>query len=110
MSKWTIPPIDWYVYRRPENLGSTVIYAGNKQVHLTTVMKQEVRAEGAYREPSLVIPDEAAQQLMNGLWHAGFRPNDGAGTLANIESLKSHLDDLRTIAFHALKIPLSVSP
>lgn len=48
---------------------------------------------------------DEAQQLMNELWLAGFRPENGAGALAHVESIKAHLDDLRTVAFHALKIP-----
>ena len=54
--------------------------------------------------PSLSLTENDAQQLMNELWLAGLRPKNGAGAIAHTESLQSHLDDLRTIAFHALKI------
>lgn len=61
-------------------------------------------ARGDWCEPTLVLDADQAQQIMNGLWHAGVRPKNGAGALAHVETLKAHLDDLRTIAWHALKI------
>jgi len=61
-------------------------------------------AEARVGEPTLSWTNDEAQQIMNELWLAGLRPKDGAGALAHVESLQSHLSDLRTVAFHALKI------
>ncbi len=55
-------------------------------------------------QPTLQIHPEEAQQIINELWRIGFRPKDGTGAVAHTESLQSHLDDLRKIAFHVLKI------
>ena len=60
---------------------------------------------GAYRgSPSLALSEDEAQQIMNELWLVGLRPKDGAGALAHVESLQSHLADLRAVAFKGLGI------
>ncbi len=59
---------------------------------------------GTLMQPTLSVHPEEAQQIMNELWRIGIRPKNGAGAIAHTESLQSHLEDLRTIAFHALKI------
>ncbi len=45
-----------------------------------------------------------AQELMDLLWKIGIRPTEGAGTAGSMAATQKHLDDLRTIAFHSLKI------
>ncbi len=60
---------------------------------------------GSYiSEPTLTFTEDEAQQIMNELWNTGLRPKNGAGAVAHTESLQAHLEDLRTVAFHALKI------
>ncbi len=63
--------------------------------------------EGYCADPSFRIKREEAQQIINELWRIGFRPKNGNGAVAHTEALDKHLQDLRTIAFHALKIPTS---
>ena len=55
-------------------------------------------------DAGIFLAGDEAQQLMNELWRVGLRPKNGAGAVAHTESLQAHLDDLRTVAFHALKI------
>lgn len=50
-------------------------------------------------EPTMSITPAEAQQIMDGLWVAGFRPRDGAGSLAHVEATKAHLEDLRRLVF-----------
>jgi hypothetical protein len=49
--------------------------------------------------PTLRLTSDEAQQLMNGLWHAGIRPRDGAGSLAHVDATKAHLEDMRRLVF-----------
>lgn len=49
-------------------------------------------------------PDEA-QQIMDQLWLAGIRPQDGRGSGAQVEALQDHLGDLRTLLWKASGIP-----
>jgi hypothetical protein len=59
---------------------------------------------GIVAEPTFHIPTETCQQLMDELWAIGVRPSDN-GSPGQIEALKKHMEDLRIVAFHALKIP-----
>ncbi len=40
----------------------------------------------------------------------GLRPRDGAGSLAHVDAMKDHLDDLRRIAFARKKVPVKAGP
>jgi len=57
------------------------------------------------RYEPLRITREAAQEIMDCLIASGIRPNNGEGGPAQVKALQSHIDDLRTIAFHAIKVP-----
>jgi hypothetical protein len=53
-------------------------------------------------EPGTELPDtpvhldnEQAQQLIDDLYRAGFRPTDAQGTAGQLEAMKAHLDDMR---------------
>ncbi len=62
--------------------------------------------EGTARKPSLRISPASATELMNSLWRAGFRPDpacrDESGAM---DAKNAHIEDLRAIAYHVLKIP-----
>jgi hypothetical protein len=49
--------------------------------------------------PTLRLTPDEAQQLMDGFWRAGFRPRDGAGSLAHVDAQKAHLEDMRRLVF-----------
>lgn len=61
-------------------------------------------AEGVITPPVLQFDMTSAQRLMDELWQCGVRPTEGAGSAGQSAAMQSHLDDLRTIAFKALKI------
>jgi hypothetical protein len=66
------------------------------------------RVESTFEIPvdaRLHLDDEAAQQLMNDLWTAGFRPTYGQDSKPidqAIKAMESHIEDLRGITFHLL--------
>lgn len=71
------------------------------------VLHKEKVEEGAYisaYDTGLYLTRDDAQQVINELWRAGMRPRDGSGALAHVEAQQAHMNDLRAIAFHALKI------
>lgn len=49
-------------------------------------------------EPVLSIDDEGAQELLQSLWDAGYRP----ANYKDESALKNHLEDMRKIAFKFL--------
>jgi hypothetical protein len=61
-------------------------------------------AEGERVDPCLSIRPEAAQQLMDELWGIGVRPSQEEGSTGQAAAMQRHLDDMRTITFHTLKV------
>ena len=61
--------------------------------------------EGAIVDPFMVMSLETAQLLMDELWACGLRPSEGTGSAGSLAATERHLKDMKTIAFHALKIP-----
>ena len=60
--------------------------------------------EGAIVDPFMVMSLETAQLLMDELWNCGLRPSEGTGSAGSLAATERHLKDMKTIAFHALKI------
>ena len=58
---------------------------------------------GEMVEPTLVFKFEEAQQLMQELWDAGFRPNNGAGSTAEATALQKHIQFAEFVATTLLK-------
>jgi hypothetical protein len=61
--------------------------------------------DGRMRSPTFSLTTEEAQKLMDNLWHLGLRPSEGTGSAGALAATQRHLEDLKTVAFHALKIP-----
>lgn len=55
-------------------------------------------------EPFLEIEMHEAQELMDSLWDCGLRPSEGSGSAGAMKKTEEHLDDMRTITFHLMKI------
>jgi hypothetical protein len=41
--------------------------------------------------PTLHLPDNSGQELLQALWDAGLRPSDGAGGSAEAKALRDHI-------------------
>ena len=65
------------------------------------VMKK--RDPGIMLEPSLSIGQEAAQTLMDDLWHCGLRPTEGAGSAGALAATQNHLKDMQRLVFEPRK-------
>lgn len=61
--------------------------------------------DGQLTEPFMRLKPEAAQELMNELWRLGIRPSQEEGSTGQAAAMQRHLDDMRTLTFHALKVP-----
>lgn len=62
------------------------------------------RPPGEIVEPFVSVETEEAQELMDELWNAGLRPSEGSGSAGSLAATERHLADMKTIAFHALKV------
>lgn len=49
-------------------------------------------------EPSVSMGEPMAQQMIQALWDAGFRPANGAGSGAEAEALRSHIEFAEAVA------------
>lgn len=57
------------------------------------------------QRPTFSLRNEEAQKLMDDLWECGLRPTQGVGSAGSLAATQQHLADIRTVAWHALKIP-----
>lgn len=55
-------------------------------------------------EPCLRCRVDAAQQLMDELWHCGLRPSEGTGSAGALAATQAHLKDMQAIAMNRLGI------
>lgn len=54
---------------------------------------------------TVILSKDAAQALADELWNAGVRPSGAAGSAGQLTAVTRHLDDMRSLAFGALKMP-----
>jgi hypothetical protein len=62
---------------------------------------------GEHAAPTLNMTGDAAQQLMDELWRCGLRPSEGSGSAGSLAATQRHLEDMRALAFSALKVKSS---
>lgn len=62
---------------------------------------RELKAEdeGAEMQPAFAMRGEQAQQFMDELWRAGFRPTEGSGSAGSLAATERHLADMRALVF-----------
>lgn len=60
--------------------------------------------EGMIIPPAFELDEASAQQLCDALWEAGVRPTNGEGSTGQLAATQAHLADMKTLAFHVLKV------
>lgn len=60
--------------------------------------------DGEVADPFMKLMPADAQQLLDELWRIGIRPSQEQGSVGQSAAMQKHLDDMRTIAFHTLKV------
>lgn len=56
-------------------------------------------SEGTWKPPAVALSPEEAQILFQALWDAGLRPNNGESSMAHVDAMKYHLEDMRKLVF-----------
>ena len=56
--------------------------------------------------PAFTLDRDAAQAMMDELWHCGVRPTEGTGSAGSLAATQSHLKDMRAIVAKSLNIEL----
>lgn len=82
------------------------VYLGNRTgdkplLYDLTITEREY-SPGQLIRPTAVMTRQHAQQVMDELWRAGVRPNNGQGSMAQVEALQNHLADMQKISFSLL--------
>ncbi len=80
----------------PQSASNSPCYVGLPTMHPIS--------EGEMIPPALHLRTEEAQQLCDALWEAGVRPTNGEGSTGQLAATQAHLADMKTLAFHALKV------
>lgn len=60
--------------------------------------------EGFVMAPMITIDKAVSQQLIDDLWDCGLRPSEGSGSAGSLKATENHLNDMRTLIFHVLKV------
>ena len=65
----------------------------------TNITFVQVEPGRILEDPLLQLSHEDAQSLMDELYHVGIRPSQAAGSAGQLDAVKYHLEDLRTLVF-----------
>ena len=72
------------------------------------LMELKPMEPNVFLDPSLRMEYELAQKLLQALWDAGLRPNNGESSLAHVEALKCHLKDMQELVWRLLNPPIHI--
>ena len=79
------------------------LYIFPSRDQVITSMTVENKEPGKRVDPSMEIPIDTAQLLMDELWNCGFRPSEGSGSAGALAAVQNHLTDLQKIVFKDYK-------
>ncbi len=86
-------------YRDSVELFAVINYDGQKRSILKPMQMVLETQEGYLpSEPSLTLDGTSANSLMQALWDAGIRPNNGEGMGAEANALRSHIKFAERVA------------
>jgi hypothetical protein len=92
--------VDGYSLMLVHDDGHHFAYA--KPLQFIQIDKGESVPEDSF--PTCVLNKTSAQMLMDELWDCGIRPSEGSGSAGALLATQNHLKDMKSIAFHVLKI------
>lgn len=99
---WERDSVSIYFYRRQFNEGQL---AKLEYGMMNLALVEQLQAP----RPMFTINRDEAQAFMDSLWNVGIRPTAAEAPEGTLAAVQAHNADLRTIAFHALKIPQGAS-
>lgn len=83
--------------------GVKVFAFDESETHIASIVSMAEVPPNSVIEPTMSLSMDEAQQLMDELWYCGLRPSEGTGSAGSLAATERHLQDMRDIAFGALK-------
>ena len=90
-------------FGRPEYEFKILQMSGGREMTVEKVEFVEAKA-GVMLPVFLKLTAHEVQILMDSLWEAGARPSTAVADIAHEKATEKHLNDMRAIAFHGLKM------
>ena len=84
--------------RHPSGGGQTVLVATD------FVWNEHREGDATFQSEGIPFADDLIQSIMDRAWDEGFRPRGHSDVKNETAALREHLADMKTIAFHQLKI------
>lgn len=81
------------------------IHREDGQIDVAAPLTMTRLTDGNRAPAAISMSIEDAQALMDELWRSGVRPAEGIGSAGQAAATEKHLQDMRLLAFHALKVP-----
>lgn len=63
------------------------------------VFRKRMQGDHTVPPATMALSRDAAQRLMDELWHVGLRPSEGSGSAGSLAATERHLADMRAIVF-----------
>ena len=83
-----------------ELYGRETIDGKNYALVATGIERREVKNHELWPKfLSIHLDWDCGQSLFQALWDAGYRPKNGETSIAHVEALKYHLEDMRKLVF-----------
>ena len=97
--------MEFFLENKPYFMGIQVyarFQSGNQWGYAKPIEIEIPERKGDLMPPMMTLENQAAQSLMDQLWHCGLRPSEGSGSAGALAATQQHLDDMRAIAFKKL--------
>ncbi len=94
-----ITPLTARAHAAPWNRGIEVLIQAGGAVGSLQLTQPAPAEDVCVVEPTFSLTHEAAQTLMDDLWHAGLRPTEGTGSAGALAATQAHLKDMQRLVF-----------
>lgn len=97
--------LDVLAYRRPWRSDIELLFKfdDHRGRHVAQPLVMALEPEGQISQPTVVLPNKDAQDLMDELWRCGLRPSEGTGSAGSLAATEKHLKDMQTVAMGLLR-------
>ena len=97
------------VFANPARNFDCEIYIHKDGMVAEPIVVRKLKERFQRSQAACIIEKRNAQILMDDLWNAGLRPTEGSGSAGSLAATQKHLQDMRTIAFHKLRIQKEIT-